>query len=118
VTEPERRILEILRNRLGAERLDGAIVYLAQEPLRADASAEMGDVTLVAPWDSCVAFADLEPGVNWGHACRYFLIGEDSEAVCEFAAQMPPFLKPDGPAFRLLHRGPLAPQWAVAAGME
>ena len=118
MTESETRLLGIIRERLGAGRFDNAIVYLALEPLRAGASVDVGDVRLDAPRDSLVAFVDLEPGVNWGHACSYFLVDLESEEVREVAARMPPFLKHDGPAFRLLHRGPLAPKWAVASGVQ
>jgi hypothetical protein len=61
-----------------------------------------------------VAFVDLEPGVNWGHRCRYLLLDRDSGAVRAIEAQFPPFLRGAPPGLRVLYQGPEAPDWAIA----
>jgi len=110
----EQRILGKIRNSLGTERLERAIVYLDHKPKRAGEYLHVADVIIDLPWDGHVAFVDLEPKANWGHACSYFSIRLDGEEVIELPAQMPPFLKAGASDFRLLWRGGLAPEWAVA----
>ncbi len=113
MTDAEGRILERVRAGIGAELMDGAIVYLAVAPLPAGGRVTLGGVDITPPWPARLAFVDLEPGVNWGHDCRYLLIREDAAETQSFPATMPPFLKPGGPGFRVLWRGPGAPEWAV-----
>jgi hypothetical protein len=110
----EQRILDKVRDSLGADRLESAIVYLDHKHKRAGECLHVADVMIHLPWDGHVAFVDLEPKANWGHACSYFAIRLDGEEVIELPAQMPPFLKAEASNFGLLWRGALAPEWAVA----
>ena len=112
--DPQPYVLEIIRAELGPERLDGAIVYLDENGIRAGQRVQVGDARIETPWDAHLAFIDLEPRANWGHACCYLAIRKDSDEVIQVAAHMPPFLKAGHSGFRLLWRGPLAPEWAVA----
>ena len=118
MTNLERRVMDKVHGRLGAERLQEVIVYLDPDMKRAAERLSIGDVISDLPWDGYVAFIDLEPRTNWGHACMYLAISRDDDESVEFAAQMPPFNKPDAPAFHLVWRGPLAPEWAVAEPPE
>ena len=113
MTKLEQRIMGKVRDNLGADRLQRAIVYLDRDMKRASERVPAGDVVIDVPWDSHIVFVDLEPKANWGHACSYLAIRLDGEDVIEFAAHMPPFLKAEASNFRLLWRGPLAPEWAV-----
>jgi len=110
------RILEIVRARLGEERLAGAIVYLDQRQIPKGEKVQVGDVQFEVAWNAQVVFVDLEPQSNWGHACCYLAINPETDEVIQVAAHMPPFLKPETSTYRLLWRGPLAPEWAVATG--
>jgi hypothetical protein len=114
MTESSQRVLDRVRRLLGADRLAGAIVYLDWNPIRAGETMHVGDVSISAPWDAQIAFVDLEPKANWGHACCYLAIRLDADEVIQIEAHMPPFLKGETSTFRLLWRGPLAPEWAVA----
>jgi len=114
MTALEHRILEMVRSSLGNDLLANAIVYLNWNPIRASEQVQVGDALIEVPWDAHIAFVDLEPGVNWGHACCYLAIREDADEVLKVAARMPPFLKDKTSTFRLLWRGSLAPEWAVA----
>ncbi|MDD1620349.1 MAG: hypothetical protein LUQ11_02625 [Methylococcaceae bacterium] len=110
----DQHILNKVRDRLGADRLETAIVYMDSEPKRAGERVSVTDNVIDMPWDGYIVFIDLEPKANWGHACEYLAIRLNGDEVIELAAQMPPFLKAETSAFRLLWRGPLAPEWAVA----
>jgi hypothetical protein len=61
-----------------------------------------------------LAFADLEPGVNWGHRCRYLLVDAGSGEVRRIDAQFPPFLRGMPPGMRVVYRAAGVPDWAVA----
>ena len=116
--ELERRILDRVRDVLGADSLAGAVVYLDWNPIRAGERLEVGDAVIQVPWDAHIAFIDLEPRANWGHACSYLAIRLDGDEVIQVAAQMPPFLKAKASTFHLLWRGPLVPGWAIAANPD
>lgn len=111
--DQDQRILDVVFVTLGSEEMTGAIVYLRAEPLSRVVQLEVGDAVIDAPWDAHVVFVDLDPGANWGHACCYLAIRQDSEDVVTVPARMPPFLKAGSTDFHLLWRGPLAPDWAV-----
>ncbi len=114
MTNLEERILNKVRDRLGADRIENAIIYLDHNLKSPSKQLHAGDVAMDMPWNGHIAFVDLEPGLNWGHSCLYLAIPLDDGEVIEVAAQMPPFLKTETATFHLLWRGPLAPQWAVA----
>jgi hypothetical protein len=112
------RLVEIVRAQLGDAVLAKSIVYLSTGPLQAGLTLECGDVAVEAPWNADVVFVDLAPEANWGHACCYFAIRVDADEALRFPAQMPPFLKAGSASFRLLWRGPHAPEWAVGTEPE
>jgi len=118
VTEQEQRILSKAMEQLGKEQLDDAIVYLDWKPVHACERLQLGDAQFNVPWDAHMVFVDLEPGVNWGHRCCYLAMRQDSDEVIRITAQMPPFLKDEASSFRLLWRGPIAPEWAVAINSD
>jgi len=115
MTELAQRILDKVRGSLGADRLSGAIVYLDWNPIRAGERVQVGDVLIEVLWDAYIVFVDLEPMANWGHVCCYLAIRRDGDEIIHVAANMSPFLKAETSTFRLLWRGPLAPEWAVRA---
>jgi hypothetical protein len=118
MTKLEQRILDNVRGSLGADRLAGAIVYLDYNLIHAYEQVQVGDAVMKVPWDAYIAFVDLEPGVNWGHACCYLAIRRDADDVMRVTANMPPFLKARTSTFRLLWCGPLAPEWAVVKNSD
>lgn len=114
MTDLLQRIMNRVRDCLGAERLATAIVYLDPALKHNGEQVPFGDVVIDVRWDSFIVFVDLEPKANWGHACSYLAIRLDGDDVSEYAAHMPPFLKAEVSSFCLLWRGPLAPEWAAA----
>jgi hypothetical protein len=91
-----------------------AAVYVIDHVHETGAELEIdgGHIHIDAP--TVVAFVDLEPGVNWGHRCRYLLLDRDSGEVRALEAQFPPFLRGVPPGLRLAYRGAHVPDWAIA----
>ena len=113
MTREEQRILDQVRAQLAPQESNRAVVYLDDTPRHAGDRVAVADAVIEAPWDARIAFVDLEPGVNWGHACRYLAVRREGEGVVAVPARMPPFLKAGATKFRFLWRGPDAPEWAV-----
>lgn len=118
MTDLDQQILDKVRDTIGADQLAYCIVYLDRNPWHAGERKHLGDVLIDVPWNANIAFVDLEPKANWGHKCSYLAIRQDADDIIQVAAQMPPFLKPEISTFRLLWRGPHAPEWAVATGPD
>ena len=60
------------------------------------------------------AFVDLEPGVNWGHRCRYLLLDRETGELRAVDAQFPPFMRGASSGLRVVYQGAEAPDWAIA----
>jgi hypothetical protein len=116
MTPEEQRLLDQVRAQLSSQESSRAVVYLDDTPRRAGDRVEIADAVIEVPWDARIAFVDLEPGVNWGHKCRYIAVRVKGDEVVSVRAQMPPFLKAGAMKFRFLWRGPAAPEWAVEGG--
>lgn len=99
---------------LADEERDRSAVYLDDRVLEPGDELDIdgGRAQVDAP--TVVAFVDLEPGVNWGHRCRYLLIDRDSGEVRAIDAQFPPFLRGVPPQLRAVHQGAEVPDWAIA----
>jgi hypothetical protein len=63
---------------------------------------------------SAVVFIDKQPQVNWGHPCRYLLVGLEDGKVESIEAQFPPFLRGVPKTLRLIWKGETVPDWAIA----
>ncbi len=114
MTESDQGIFERVRGIFDDETLSKAIVYLSQETVHAGTQFHLGDALIEVPWEAQIAFIDLEPQANWGHACAYLALRSDGEEILRTNARMSPFLKPGETRFRLLWKGALAPEWAIA----
>jgi hypothetical protein len=114
----EQLVLKKVRESFDAVQIDSSIVYWDSKLKAANERLAAGDAFVRAPCDFYLAFVDLEPRANWGHDCAYIAVCTDGKRAIKFAAHMPPFLK-DGPSnFHFLWRGPLAPEWAIAANSQ
>jgi hypothetical protein len=96
-----------------AER-DRSVVYVDERVLPAGSSVDLGGRTIDLQRPAAMAFVDLEPGLNWGHRCRYLLVDAESGEVERVDAHMPPFLRGAAPTLRVVWRGPAAPDEALA----
>jgi hypothetical protein len=99
---------------LSVEERSRAVVYLSDRELGPGEEVEIdgGRVQVDAP--TVLAFADLEPGVNWGHRCRYLLVDVGSGEARGIDAQFPPFLRGMPPGMRVVYRAEGVSDWAVA----
>jgi hypothetical protein len=104
---------------LSASEKPASVVYLDSDEIKAGASVPAGRETLTAPWDSYLAFVDLQPTANWGHSCRYLLVNAQTGDTKSFDASFPPFLK-SGPSktLRVVWKGERVPDWALAVRQQ
>jgi hypothetical protein len=84
------RLRAALTTQLTGEELASCVVYIAG-PLAAGTRLEFPQLSLVLPWEGFVAFVDLDPMANWGHACRYVLMHAETGESKTVNAQLPPF---------------------------
>lgn len=109
----EQPIVAVVLASLDESERDGAVVYVDESLVGAGGTMRIDgqDEDLAA--GTVVAFVDLQPGVNWGHPCRYLLIDARTRAIRTRDAQFPPFLTADVPGMHAVHVGASAPAWAV-----
>lgn len=87
----DERLRVALTTQLTDKELAACVVYIADGPLAAGTRLEFPQLSLVLPWEGFVAFVDLDPMANWGHACRYVLMHSETGESKTMNAQLPPF---------------------------
>lgn len=92
---------------------EGAVLYLDRRPWMAGDLVQIDGRGRAMPFSGAVAFIDLEPTANWGHACRYLLLPDDGGEPLVIEARMPPFLRGAPATLEVLHQGGGVPDWAV-----
>jgi len=96
------RIRELVLGALSPEELQKSIVYYDEQVLPANTEVEIEKQKTAMPWAGVVAFIDLEPKVNWGHACRYLLVNIETGEIRTIDARFPPFLRGYSDTLRVL----------------
>ncbi len=97
---------------LSEQERAGAIVYVDERELPAGYPIPIsGGGELRLRWPAALAFADLEPTLNWAHRCRYLAVRLDGEDVEGISASLPPFLKGRSPTLRVAWTGERVPEW-------
>jgi len=105
-------IIAIIANELPAEQLRAANVYVYKERLPAGISIGINQQEIVMGKPSYLLFADLEPGANWAHRCRYFIVDEDGQHSA-IDSSLPPEME----HYRLLQKGGESGNWSVLTSM-
>jgi len=111
VTSPELEQAAIAS--LSEDERSRAVVYMSDRVLEPGDELEVDGRRVEVDAPTVVAFADLEPGVNWGHRSRYLLIDRDSGNVRAVEAQFPPFLRGLPPDLKVVYRAQGVPDWMV-----
>lgn len=105
-------IAEVIASLSPNER-EASIVYIEQRVI---------SVGEILPWPELqqsfdepvvIAFADLEPALNWTHRGRYIILRAGGGIREKVDVDCPPFLTEVSPHLRLIYRGTQAPAWAV-----
>lgn len=110
---PWDRVAELALASLSAAEKQRCAVYIDEQLLAPNAKIRIGDREIFTPWQAVLAFVDLEPGVNWGHRCRYLLVNPTDGEVRLYDEQIPPFLTSVAPTLRLVWKSEDVPDWAV-----
>lgn len=106
-------LIEAAVGQLTSAERDTAVLYLLQEVQPGGRALELGGIALGRPHDVVVFFADLEPGANWGHRCRYVLMDAAGARRETVEARFPPFLRSIPPGLCAVWKGSAVPAWAV-----
>jgi hypothetical protein len=100
---------------LTPEEREGAVTYLAAEPIERDVRLALPGVEIVAKARSLLAFVDQDPTANWGHQARYILLGcDEGSPAISVPARLPPFGEKGGLHWKLAYRAATVPESAVA----
>lgn len=100
-------------NTLSSDERAKSIVYLEQRIIPAREYVPWSGIAQSFDEPVVIAFADLEPALNWTHAGRYLILNTDGGIRATLDVNRPPYLTQVSPDLRLIHRGNEAPEWAV-----
>lgn len=99
----EDRIVErVLANLTEEERAHG-IAYLAQPPVSGGTLVQFPRMEIEVLRPSWLAFVDGSPDRDWGHACRYLTVDDETGEIQSYAAQFPPFSPAEPRIWRVIH---------------
>lgn len=108
-------LVAILVAQLTPDESAHSVVYVALASIPAGTTLAFARTRIDVPWDALLAFIDLAPTANWGHACRYVLINRSTGEVQSFDAQFPPFGSTERLRWHVVYQAPSVPSWALAA---
>jgi len=95
------------------ERAHGT-AFLAATFVPRGARLQFPRLVIEVPWRAWLAFIDGEPNADWGHPCRYLLIGVENGETRSFPGQFPPFRVGSPWCWQVVHKAPTAPDAAVS----
>lgn len=114
VTLPLPSIGDIARSSLTGDEQRRAVVYLDTALASPGEHIEIDGEARQVHQPTFVVFVDGEPEANWGHRCRYLLIGATTGEIESIEAHLPPFLRGVPDTLRLVWRAAGVPDWALA----
>jgi len=112
------QIADVVLAQVPEERRSHSVVYLDRtlKPAGSEVELDFKRLRLDAP--TAIGFIDLDPEMNWGHACRYVLVNAETGQHHNIEAHFPPFLRQTIPSLIMLFKGDKIPDWAVKKTTE
>ena len=110
---PHTEIANVVLAQLPQTRRECSVVYLDKQMRPAGSDIEVDYKKVLLDQPTVVGFIDLEPEMNWGHACRYVLVNIESGEHRNIDAHFPPFLRENSSDLIVLFKGNKVPPWAV-----
>ena len=77
--------------RLTDREVESCVVYVSRERITRGTTLSFPRLTFTCSTDGYLAFVDLDPMANWGHACCYICVDADTGDASRVDAQLPPF---------------------------
>ena len=90
-------------------------VYFDEQTLAIGGIVETGTKSVKVGETSHLIFIDLVPQANWGHPCRYILMGVDGKELAREDGTMPPFLRGAAKSLVVIWQGAAVPDWTLGA---
>ncbi|PTN10007.1 hypothetical protein C8R11_12130 [Nitrosomonas aestuarii] len=90
---PPQSLLQLLKEHVLMEALDGKIVYILNQPLHANSLVTSWQDTYSVPGQfekAWFIFVDDLPNANWEHACRYVFIDVETKDYTIEQGRTPP----------------------------
>lgn len=103
------KLLEKILGYLSPEEKGNSIIYWYKKILDKGAEISAGNERLNMPFKGYMAFADLEPKVNWGHSALFFLVDSETLNVEVIQSRFPPFLDDYPPEYVVILRYGVSP---------
>jgi hypothetical protein len=110
------RICELALDTISNENRTKHVVYVDETVHSSQSELYIGKTRLRLTYDAVVVFIDEEPGVNWGHACRYLIYNVATGEVSEVPESFPPSLTEAPRTYRLVWKPTSVPDWAIWSG--
>jgi len=118
MTLPQREIANVVLAQFLGARGAHSVVYLDQRVRPAGSEIEIDYKKLRLDGSTVIGFIDLEPEMNWGHACRYALVNAETGEHRNIDAHFPPFLRDSSSSLIVLFKGDKVPDWAVRKSIQ
>ncbi|MHC4692712.1 MAG: hypothetical protein ACYS67_08215 [Planctomycetota bacterium] len=110
------RICELALDAMSTEDRSKQVVYVDETVHSSQSDLYIGKTCLRLAYDAVVVFIDEEPGVNWGHACRYLIYNIETGELSEVRESFPPSLTEAPRTYRLVWKPTSVPDWTIWSG--
>src|SRR3954465_7925631 len=102
-------IIASIRSGISGDELKRSVIYLSEHLLQEGTIAQINNQPVPIEHTGILVFADLQPGANWAHPCRYLLIDKSNRKVKTYESHFPPAA--DG--YKVLVRGENVENWML-----
>jgi hypothetical protein len=107
------QIVSVLNEKLTRGELDRGVAYVTESAVSGGTKLDIPRAPIEVPWDAHVGFIDREPMANWGHSCRYVLIGHNAGEYRSIEARFPPFSALKQLRWKVVYRAKGVPDSAI-----
>ena len=97
-------VYEVILKNLSNMEEENSIVYWDKNLLQKGDTVNIGKKIINMPFKGYMVFVDLEPKVNWGHPCLYFLMNSRTKELKVIKEEFPPYFGEYPESFKVIQR--------------